>query len=169
MRADPRVLLMAGVVVGAFANAAIMVLLATVPAEAAKGALWWMMGSLGSAHGWMSRGWAVVLAIVGPAAAALGARPRRAVAGPRRGGGARRFAGGRESPAVPRRVAPDGGDGRGRRPGGLRGTARAPHRPRARGHAPSRRARGRRRWPAARSWSGPTWPRAPRARPPSCR
>ena len=50
LRADPRVLLMAGVVVGAFANAAIMVLLATAPAEAARGALWWMMGSLGSAQ-----------------------------------------------------------------------------------------------------------------------
>ena len=50
MHADPRVLLMAGVVVGAFANAAIMVLLATAPAEAARGALWWMMGSLGSAQ-----------------------------------------------------------------------------------------------------------------------
>jgi iron complex transport system permease protein len=67
MRADPRVLLMAGVVVGAFANAAIMVLLATVPAEAAKGALWWMMGSVGSAQ-WMDAArLAVVLAIVGPA------------------------------------------------------------------------------------------------------
>jgi iron complex transport system permease protein len=50
MTADPRILLMAGVVVGAFANAAIMVLLATAPAEAARGALWWMMGSLGSAQ-----------------------------------------------------------------------------------------------------------------------
>jgi iron complex transport system permease protein len=50
MTADPRVLLMAGVVVGAFANAAIMVLLATAPPEAARGALWWMMGSLGSAR-----------------------------------------------------------------------------------------------------------------------
>jgi iron complex transport system permease protein len=50
MTADPRILLMAGVVVGAFANAAIMVLLATAPAEAARGALWWMMGSLGSAR-----------------------------------------------------------------------------------------------------------------------
>jgi iron complex transport system permease protein len=65
--ADPRVLLMAGVVVGAFANAAIMVLLATAPAEAARGALWWMMGSLGSAQ------WAdvlrlgAVLACTGPA------------------------------------------------------------------------------------------------------
>jgi len=66
MRADPRVLLMAGVVVGAFANAAIMVLLATVPAEAAKGALWWMMGSVGSAQ-WMDVvRLGVVLAIVGP-------------------------------------------------------------------------------------------------------
>jgi iron complex transport system permease protein len=66
MRADPRVLLMAGVVVGAFANAAIMVLLATVPAEAAKGALWWMMGSVGSAR-WMDVArLGLVLAIVGP-------------------------------------------------------------------------------------------------------
>ena len=66
MRADPRVLLMAGVVVGAFANAAIMVLLATVPAEAAKGALWWMMGSVGSAR-WMDVArLGLVLVIVGP-------------------------------------------------------------------------------------------------------
>ena len=67
MRADPRVLLMAGVVVGAFANAAIMVLLATAPAEAAKGALWWMMGSLGSAQWSDVLRLAVVLAITGPA------------------------------------------------------------------------------------------------------
>ena len=65
--ADPRVLLMAGVVVGAFANAAIMVLLATAPAEASKGALWWMMGSLGSAQWRDVLRLAVVLAIVGPA------------------------------------------------------------------------------------------------------
>jgi iron complex transport system permease protein len=67
MRADPRVLLMAGVVVGAFANAAIMVLLATAPAEAAKGALWWMMGSLGSAQWNDVARLAVVLAVTGPA------------------------------------------------------------------------------------------------------
>lgn len=48
-RGDPRVLLMAGVVVGAFANAAIMVFLANAPAEAVRGALWWMMGSLSDA------------------------------------------------------------------------------------------------------------------------
>ena len=67
MRADPKVLLMAGVVVGAFANAAIMVLLATAPAEAAQGALWWMMGSLGSAQWPAVVRLGVVLAIAGPA------------------------------------------------------------------------------------------------------
>jgi iron complex transport system permease protein len=67
MRADPKVLLMAGVVVGAFANAAIMVLLATAPAEAAKGALWWMMGSLGSAQWPDVLRLGVVLAVAGPA------------------------------------------------------------------------------------------------------
>jgi len=67
MRTDPRVLLMAGVVVGAFANAAIMVLLATAPAEAARGALWWMMGSLGSAQWSDVLRLAVVLAVTGPA------------------------------------------------------------------------------------------------------
>jgi iron complex transport system permease protein len=93
--ADPRILLMAGVVVGAFANAAIMVLLATAPAEAARGALWWMMGSLGSAQWYDVFRLAVVLAVgggallhwardldalaLGPdAAAALGVSPERA-------------------------------------------------------------------------------------------
>jgi iron complex transport system permease protein len=67
LRADPRMLLMAGVVVGAFANAAIMVLLATAPAEATRGALWWMMGSLGSAQWRDVLRLAVVLALTGPA------------------------------------------------------------------------------------------------------
>lgn len=48
-RGDPRVLIMGGVVVGAFANAAIMILLATEPASTVRGALWWMMGSVGDA------------------------------------------------------------------------------------------------------------------------
>lgn len=48
-RTDPRVLLMAGVVVGAFANAVIIVTLAGVPADRLRGALWWMMGSAGDA------------------------------------------------------------------------------------------------------------------------
>lgn len=65
--ADPRILLMAGVVVGAFANAAIMVLLATAPPEAARGALWWMMGSLGSAQWTDTLRLGVVLVVAGAA------------------------------------------------------------------------------------------------------
>ena len=48
-RGDPRVLIMGGVVVGAFANAAIMILLANEPASTVRGALWWMMGSVSDA------------------------------------------------------------------------------------------------------------------------
>jgi len=94
-RADPRVLLMAGVVVGAFANAAIMVLLANASAEATRGALWWMMGSVAAAT-WSHVAWlggAVILvgapllhwareidalALGHDAAAALGVEPERA-------------------------------------------------------------------------------------------
>src|SRR4051812_28413505 len=49
-RGDPRVLIMGGVVVGAFANAAIMILLANEPANTVRGALWWMMGSVSDAN-----------------------------------------------------------------------------------------------------------------------
>ncbi len=55
-RADPRVLLMAGVIIGAFANAAIMILLAGAPPKTVRGALWWMMGSLSGA-GWSEVRW----------------------------------------------------------------------------------------------------------------
>ena len=48
-RGDARVVLMAGVVVGAFANAAIMVALANVQDNVVRGALWWMMGSVSDA------------------------------------------------------------------------------------------------------------------------
>ena len=48
-RGDARVLLMAGVVVGAFANAAIMVVLANAEANVVRNALWWMMGSVADA------------------------------------------------------------------------------------------------------------------------
>jgi iron complex transport system permease protein len=48
-RGDPRVLIMGGVVVGAFANAAIMIVLANEPASTVRGALWWMMGSVADA------------------------------------------------------------------------------------------------------------------------
>ena len=49
-RADPRLLLMAGVVVGAFANAAIMIVLANAPADTLRNATWWMMGSVAGAE-----------------------------------------------------------------------------------------------------------------------
>lgn len=48
-RGDARVVLMAGVVVGAFANSVIMVALANADAAAVRGALWWMMGSAADA------------------------------------------------------------------------------------------------------------------------
>ncbi|HXD21745.1 MAG TPA: iron ABC transporter permease, partial [Gemmatimonadaceae bacterium] len=71
-RGDPRVLLMAGVVVGAFANAAVMVLLAGAPSETVRGALWWMMGSLGDAT-WQGARWvAVYVAFGGALLIALG-------------------------------------------------------------------------------------------------
>ncbi len=55
-RADPRVLVMAGVVVGAFANAAIMVLLAGAGEGTVRNALWWMMGSVAGAD-WPTIRW----------------------------------------------------------------------------------------------------------------
>ena len=55
-RPDPRVLLMAGVVVGAFANAVIMIVLASAPADSVRNALWWMMGSVAGAT-WGQVGW----------------------------------------------------------------------------------------------------------------
>lgn len=54
-RTDPRILLMSGVVVGAFCTAVIMVALVRTPEGAVRGALWWMMGSLSDAR------WSVVL------------------------------------------------------------------------------------------------------------
>ena len=53
---DVRVLLMAGVVVGAFANALIMILLANVSPNTIRGALWWMMGSVADAT-WYTVAW----------------------------------------------------------------------------------------------------------------
>lgn len=61
--ADTRVLLMAGVVVGAFANAVIMVALADAPPDRVRGALWWMMGSAASAT-WESIRWLAVAVVV---------------------------------------------------------------------------------------------------------
>jgi iron complex transport system permease protein len=65
-RGDPRVLLMAGVVVGAFANAAIMVLLAGAPDDTVRSAIWWMMGSLGDAT-WTGTRWIALYVAAGGA------------------------------------------------------------------------------------------------------
>lgn len=64
-RGDPRTLLMAGVIIGAFANAVIMVALANSTADTLRGSLWWMMGSVADAT-WLGAGWlAGYLAVAG--------------------------------------------------------------------------------------------------------
>jgi iron complex transport system permease protein len=55
---------MAGVVVGAFANAAIMVALASAPADTVRGAVWWMMGSVADAN-WPGIAWLAAYITVG--------------------------------------------------------------------------------------------------------
>jgi len=57
---------MAGVVVGAFANAAIMILLAGADASTVRGALWWMMGSVANAT-WTQSGWLALYVAAGGA------------------------------------------------------------------------------------------------------
>ena len=63
---DPRTLLMAGVIIGAFANAMILILLADVSPERVRGALWWMAGSLSDAS-WLRVGWLAVYVLLGVA------------------------------------------------------------------------------------------------------
>jgi iron complex transport system permease protein len=70
-RGDTRVLLMAGVVVGAFANAVIMVALSSADPNAVRGALWWMMGSLSGADWRQARWVAAYLAVAGGVLLAL--------------------------------------------------------------------------------------------------
>jgi iron complex transport system permease protein len=62
---DPRVLLMAGVMIGAFANAAILLALAGAPADTVRGALWWMMGSVNGATWEQVRWLALAVAVAG--------------------------------------------------------------------------------------------------------
>ncbi len=64
-RGDLRTLLIAGVIVGAFANAIIMVALASAEPNRIRGALWWMMGSATDAT-WSRVAWlAASVVIVG--------------------------------------------------------------------------------------------------------
>lgn len=65
-RIEPRLLLMAGVIVGAFANAIILVVLADAPPDRVRGALWWMMGSTADAT-WGSVGRAALAVLLGGA------------------------------------------------------------------------------------------------------
>lgn len=64
-RGDPRTLLIAGVIIGAFANALIMVTLANAPANTIRGALWWMMGSVADADWGIIRWLTLYIAIGG--------------------------------------------------------------------------------------------------------
>lgn len=63
-RGDPRTLLMAGVVIGAFANAVIMIALANAPANTIRGALWWMMGSVADSS-WRGVAWLAAYVALG--------------------------------------------------------------------------------------------------------
>ncbi|HJQ19181.1 MAG TPA: iron ABC transporter permease [Gemmatimonadaceae bacterium] len=78
-RADPRVLIMAGVVVGAFANAAIMILLANASESRVRGAVWWMMGSVADAR-WSETAWLGLYVVVGGAVLVTTARSLDAIA-----------------------------------------------------------------------------------------
>jgi len=65
-RGDPRILVMAGVVVGAFANAAIMIVMANADASKIRGAVWWMMGSVADAS-WSQSAWLAAYVLAGGA------------------------------------------------------------------------------------------------------
>ena len=167
-RGDPRVLVMAGVVVGAFANAAIMVLMANADASVLRNAVWWMMGSVADAT-WTQNAWLAVYVLAGSAilialgrtldalalgedsAAGLGVDVERA---------ARRV--------YLDRVARRGRDRRGGRTRGLRRAGRSAHRQAARRATDTGRSSRRAPWPARSWWWSRTSSRAPCCRPRSC-
>ncbi len=61
---DARTLLMAGVIIGAFANAIILILLADQPPERSRSALWWMAGSLADGS-WPRVSWMLIYLSLG--------------------------------------------------------------------------------------------------------
>ncbi len=61
---DPRTLLMAGVIIGAFVNAVILILLADASPEKTRSAFWWMTGSLADAS-WPRVAWLLIYVLVG--------------------------------------------------------------------------------------------------------
>jgi iron complex transport system permease protein len=70
---DARILLMAGVVVGAFANSVIMLVLGSAPANVVRDAIWWMMGSVAAAT-WSDNGWLLAYLVLGGGALFFWAR-----------------------------------------------------------------------------------------------
>ena len=72
-RGDARILLMAGVVVGAFANSVIMLVLGSAPSNVVRDAVWWMMGSVAAAT-WTDNAWLFAYLIVGGGALVVSAR-----------------------------------------------------------------------------------------------
>jgi len=72
-RGDARILLMAGVVVGAFANSVIMLVLGSAPSNIVRDAVWWMMGSVAAAT-WSDNAWLLAYLVVGGGALFLWAR-----------------------------------------------------------------------------------------------
>jgi iron complex transport system permease protein len=64
---------MAGVVVGAFANSVIMLVLGSAPANVVRDAIWWMMGSVAAAT-WSDNGWLLMYLLVGGGALLFWAR-----------------------------------------------------------------------------------------------
>jgi iron complex transport system permease protein len=72
-RGDARILLMAGVVVGAFANSVIMLVLGSAPSNVVRDAVWWMMGSVAAAT-WTDNAWLFAYLIVGGGALFVWAR-----------------------------------------------------------------------------------------------
>jgi iron complex transport system permease protein len=72
-RGDPRILLMAGVVVGAFANSVIMLVLGSAPSNLVRDAIWWMMGSVATAT-WTEASWLLAYLVVGGGALLAWAR-----------------------------------------------------------------------------------------------
>lgn len=63
---DARTLLMAGVVIGAFSNAVILILLTDASPERVRGALWWIAGSVSDAS-WPRVLWLLAYLVVGMA------------------------------------------------------------------------------------------------------
>ena len=61
---DARTLLMAGVVIGAFSNAVILILLTDASPERVRGALWWIAGSVGDAS-WPRVIWLLAYVVLG--------------------------------------------------------------------------------------------------------